>query len=526
MAISVLGYLASRPGEVLSRDEIEEAIWKGRVVGYDSLTGLMFKLRKALGDDAREAQIIETIPKRGYRLVVAPAPVLPAETARPRDGLPGSGVFRGRPLVAVIAIAAVIAILGAAYGVFAPMLTRSDAPIEAPARRALVVLPFDRIGASDPHSYLAAGLTDDLTTALAMNGQLLVISRDSAFLYAGRDVSREQIAAQLNVDHLLQGSVRSDGETVRINVRLVEAASGRNVWAETFQGGPDDVFGFEEAIVHAVTGELADPHMPAGPQRELVVRTSSARAYKAFQLGRQLFHLYLNKAANMRARGLFEEALSQDPDFAMARAMLAWTYVFDTVNGWTDDRETALATAEREANRAISTDPDIPLAYFITGLVFRERGEFVKAMVEAEKAIALDPNYANAHVFLATLLYYAGRPVESIERLKTAMRLNPHHPFNYFFHLGQAYFVLRQYDEAIEALKAGLESNPASERLHVWLAASYANAGQQDDAAWEVEQVLSLNPGFSLRAIADAFPFKEEKDEANFMAGLRKAGFS
>jgi tetratricopeptide (TPR) repeat protein len=168
------------------------------------------------------------------------------------------------------------------------------------------------------------------------------------------------------------------------------------------------------------------------------------------------------------------------------------------MNGWSDDRSASLKTAQQIAQRAIAIDPRVPLSYFVTGLVFREQKEYVKALVEAEKAISYEPNYANAHVLLATLLYYAGRPEESVERLRKAMRLNPHHPFNYTFHLGQAYYTLRRYEVAVATFQKGIASNPESERLHVWLAASLAQAGRLEDAAWEVDQILVLNPEFNL----------------------------
>ena len=166
----------------------------------------------------------------------------------------------------------------------------------------------------------------------------------------------------------------------------------------------------------------------------------------------------------------------------------------------------------------------MPTAYFVRGLVHRERGEYVKALVEAEKAIELDPNYANAHILLATLLYYAGRPEEGLKRVKQAIQLNPHHPYNYPFHLGQAYFVLHLYDEAEAAFKQGLASNPASERLHIWLAATYAQSGNIEEAQWELQEVLTANPSFRLDRLERAFPFSDPADLEHFMEGLHKAG--
>ena len=160
------------------------------------------------------------------------------------------------------------------------------------------------------------------------------------------------------------------------------------------------------------------------------------------------------------------------------------------------------------------------------GLVLREQKKYDKALVEAEKAIAIDPNYANAHVLVATLLYYAGKPREGLERMKLAIRLNPHHPHNYPFHVGQAYFVLKQYDEAIDAFNRGLQSRPRSQRLRLWLAAAYAQSGNIEDAQWEIEQILLLNPEFSYEKLIDIFPFKNPADLAHFLQGIQMAGLT
>lgn len=168
---------------------------------------------------------------------------------------------------------------------------------------------------------------------------------------------------------------------------------------------------------------------------------------------------------NAKAREFFNRTVAQEPEFALAWAMLAWTHAFDAMNGWSRDREHSLARALEIAEAAITLEPALPLAYFVRGLVYRERREYVKALVEAERAIAYDANYSNAHVLLATLLYYAGRPEEGLRRIKKAMRLNPQHPFNYSFHLGQAFYILRRHGEAITAFKRGIASNPSSERL-------------------------------------------------------------
>jgi tetratricopeptide (TPR) repeat protein len=164
-------------------------------------------------------------------------------------------------------------------------------------------------------------------------------------------------------------------------------------------------------------------------------------------------------------RDLFEASIRYDPAFAMAHAMLAWTHVLDVMNGWSDDRQASLQQALDLATRALTLDEQLPLAYWVRGLTYRETGDYVKALVEAEQAIEYKPSYANAHVLLASLLYFAGRPEEGLKRILKAIEINPHHPFNYTFPLGQAYFTLHRYRDAIAALRKALESNPGSERI-------------------------------------------------------------
>ncbi len=567
-AIAVLTYLAARPGQVVTREEVESTVWEGRTVGYDSLTGTMFKLRKALGDDTKSPRLIETISKRGYRLLAEPQPMpepfddlsTPAEspgaeplpqanapvgpemaTSPPREQEPEaapaankverSALLRlvqerlampGKALVGLLVVLAVV--LGAGLLLRATPQRAVVTATPPTAKISIVVLPFKLLGEAAKGDYLADGLTDDLTTALAMRSDLLVISREAAFVYKGQEVSDTDLGSRLDVRYVLRGTIHRDGTSVRINARLIDAANGKHVWAEQL-----DSVELKDNIARRIVNSLIEHIAPRGLyaiDAPGLPTTRSAEAYDAFLAGRQHFYAYLNKSENEKARALFERALHYDRDFALAHAMLAWTHVFEAMNGWSEDRAFSLQKALATAQKAISINKDIPMTYFVTGMAYREQGEYIKALAEAQKAIALDPNYANGHVLVASLLYYTGRPEESIVPLRKAMRLNPHYPFNFNFHLGQAYFVLRKYDDAIKAFQAGIAKNPSAERLHVWLAASLAHAGRIEDAKWEAEQVLAQNPNFSLAAVAKVFPFKNKADADHFLEGLRKAGFA
>jgi len=523
--MEVLEYLACRPGQVVSREELEAAVWRSRVVGYDAVTNAIIKLRKAFKDDPRHPQIIETLSKRGYRLV-APVGQLEerTETAnhdRARAQTRNRRIRVGAATTLVVLVAAVGALFWQS-----PWKTTVGTGGDQARLKSIAVLPFGNLSGDRDQDYFADGLTDDLITGLAKNPDLLVIARDSAFVYKDQPLDVRQVAERLNVRFVLHGSVRWVGRRVRINAQLIEAASGAHLWAESYDGEMGAVLNMQDKITQNIISALA-VKVGGGERQDLgTPLTHSAEAYDHFLRGRQHFYLYLNRAENKKARELFHKAIQSDPSFAMAYAMLAWTHVFDAMNGWSDKPEQSLRDANDLAAKAISLQKTLPVAYFVAGLAYRERGEYVKALVEAEKAIQYDPNYATAHVLLATLLYYAGRPQEGLERIQKSIQLNPHHPYNYSFHLGQAYYILQRYGEAIEAFKSGIESNPTSERLHVWLAAAYAQSGDIEEAKWEATQVLTLNPGFSRVRIQKAFPFKNPADREHFLDGLRKAGLA
>jgi len=517
-AMEVLAYLAERPGEVVSREELEAAVWAPAVVGYDAVTTTMLKLRKAFGDDPKNPRIIETVSKRGYRLI---APVAVGEGPVTAIATPGES-FIAR-IASWRGAALTLLLLGATATTlwFTPWHGRVRD--DSTRRVSIAVLPFSNVGADPEQAYFADGITDDLITDLTKISGLFVISRDSVFLYKDEPVDAATIAEKLGVRYLLHGTVRRVGDHVRINVQLTDAGTDNQLWAERYDGNMGNIFELQDRIRQQIVSSLAVTLTDAERQHLARRDTDNLAAYDAFLRGEERFYRYA-RATNREARALFQKAIGLDPEFARAYAMLGWTHAFDFMNGWSDTPKRSLALGEQFASQAIELNAALPVAYFVRGLVHRERGDYVKAMVEAQNAVRLDPSYANGHVLYATLLYYAGRPGQGLEEMQRAIALNPHHPHNYPFHLGQAYFVLKRYPEAIAAFREGLASNPLSERLHVWAAAAYAQSGDIDQARWELDQARLQNPDVSLDRFRQAFPFKDPADLENFLEGLRKAG--
>jgi len=388
----------------------------------------------------------------------------------------------------------------------------------------IAVLPLTNMSDDPEQEYFADGMAEDLITDLSKIPGLLVISRTSSFAYKGKSEDIRGIAKALNARYVVEGSARRANNKIRINLQLIDAKTGHHVWAERYDNTEEELFALQDLItaqlVKALDSQLETVDLAAVSNRTAI----DLKAYDVFLQGSGIFQRF-SKDDTFLARGYFEEAIELDPEFARAYAMLAWTYVFEYTNGWATSPQTTLQQGLDIANKSISHDNGSPVAHFVRGLVHRERKEFEAALNDAKRSIELEPSYANGYVLTATLLYYAGEPEEGLIMLDIASRLNPLHPSNYPFHRGQALFILKRYEEAIEAFKFGLNQNPSSQRLHVWLAATYAQIGLLDDAEWEASEILNVDPDFSPAHLESIFPFQNPEDLKIFNTALNRAGF-
>ena len=523
----LLSCLIDNAGTPVSREALMEKVWPGTVVGDEALTNAINKLRKAFGDDRQNPHVIETIPKAGYRLIAHVEPTGPSVSHSEEVPENRPWLKNAIPVVLIVTLLVLVYALWITPGQDAARRTLLDDQISFSTKPSIAVLPFDNLSNDPEQEYFSDGVTDDIITRLAKYTELMVITRDSSFFYRDTKTDLKTIAEKLNVANILRGSIRRTGEQLIINAQLLNAVDGTHIWAEQYNYSAADLFKIENKISKSVMAALLNKPQNDQALRPLTMPTIHEHAHDYLLLGRYHFYKFASKEENIKARNLFLEAAKLDPEYALAYALTGWTYIFEVMNGWSDDRPAALIKAVQLASRAIELQPELPLSYYVRGLSYREQGgQYVKALGEAEIALKYDPNNANAKVLLASLLYYAGRPVVGLESIKQAMKINPHHPYNYHFHLGQAYFVLRQYDAAIDAFQQGLASNPAAERLRVWLAAAYAQSGDIDSANWEAEQVLSSNPDFSVVRMEESFHFKDPSELRHFTDGLRLAGFN
>ncbi len=515
-AMQVLLYLSEHAGRVVPRAELEARLWPGRIVTEDAVTNAIAKLRKALGDDARHPRVIETVPKRGYRLI---AEVAPLPEALGRSGRGGSdSAYRPRPGVAswALALLSLLLVLGAGWW----WLARTGPP---PAKPAVAVLPFANLGPSPEQDYFANGITADLITDLSKLSGLLVIAPNSVFAYRDAEAGPGEISAELAVDYLVTGSVQRSGERLRVNVRLIEAPVEHALWGERYDVDIQQLFEVQDRIAAAVVSALEVELAPGERERLARRSTASIAAYDHYLKGFEE-HGRRSKEQNRSAKWEFERAIALDPGFARAYAGLAMVHSREAIDGWTETPADSLEEAAALAEQAARLDPGLPQVHFVAGQVGLFQRRHLAAIEAAETAIAIDPNYADAYALSAWILSYAGRPDQAMARLQQAMRLNPRPPASYLEVLGEIQFVQGRYGESAATFQRVLSINPEYDRARMWLAAALAHAGDTEGAEWEAAELQVARPDFSLGRLAYAFPFKDARKLEWLAHGLRKAG--
>ena len=522
----VLLYLTERAGRVVSRAELEEQLWPGRVVTEDSVTKAIAKLRRVFGDDAHDPKVIETIPKSGYRLIAnveRPIETEPPSTSDSDSGTHKSLRHRTPIWKWIVGIGAAVLLIAIPIQTLIRIGPGSPPSIPKPDRPAVAVIPFENLGRMPDDNFFADGVTADLITDLSKLKGLLVIAPRTTFTYRDGGGEPAEISSELGVDYLVTGTVQRLQQVLRINVNLIEARSGRALWGERYVGELDRVFPMQDRITVEVAAALEVDLAPADQERLASRATTSIAAYDAYLRGFEA-HGRRSEAQNLLARQYFEEAVALDPEFARAYAGLALTYSREAIDGWTPEPARSLELAAHQAHKAAELDPSLPQVHFVIGQVRLFQRSHYEAVAAAERAIDVDPNYADAFALLAWTLNYAGRPTKAMSALNMAMRLNPRPPASYLEILGEIYFVQGRYQDAASMFQQVLDVNPAYLRARLWNAAALARAGAGDLASWEVDEALIASPHLTKARLAFAFPFKDPRTEELALHALLSAG--
>lgn len=525
-AIELLVFLARRKGDVVSREELLTALWPGVIVGDNALTQVVAKLRKALGDTAREPTYIEAISKRGYRLIASVEQPDRVADRRQPAGPADSGRSR-LPMWLGIAAGAltVMAILVAAWLVQRPSdndpsseQAKSQTPLQAATLPTVIVRPFEAIGA-DAEKLIARGLTADLVNDLSRVSGLWVVSAseaDVATLRAGDHASNASAGR-----YALGGTLQSDGKTMRLQVRLSDFDAGRQLWSHRFEREVRDLFAVQDELVRSILEQL--PIKVSQAERASLAQryTRNVDAYELFLRGQAAVQAR-RRAQNELARELYWKAIALDPAFSRAYAGLAMTYALAYQLGWED--EVALGRALEFAGTAEQMNPGMPEAHWVLGFVETQRRRHAEAIGHLQHALRLSPSYADAYALMGGIRTYTGQPAEAVALLRTALRLNRDAGSLYFLLLGRALFFIDEYEQSRVNLEQALSRNPENVEVRVYLLAVLDRLGDRDGAAWQASEIRNIEPNFSASRWLATYPMTDRRQKERLAQALEPFG--
>jgi TolB-like protein/DNA-binding winged helix-turn-helix (wHTH) protein/Tfp pilus assembly protein PilF len=539
----VLAVLLEKPGDVVSREQLRNRLWPRDTFGdFDhGLNNAVMRLREVLGDSSDSPCFIETLPRRGYRFI-APVEELgaaareaherevsnghPAKTARPPEEIvpprltsPGGvsgNYWLALPRILILSLAlllGVIVLTGITAHYRNGVIASKD---KAKTPTSLVVLPLENLSGDKEQDFFADGMTDDLIANLAKIRSLRVISRSTAMAYKGARKPLSEIARELNVDAVVEGTVLRSGDRVRITAELVQVSTDRHLWADTYESQIGDVLALQNRVSSAIVDEIRINLTPEEKERLAKNPAVSPQAYENYLKGRY----YWNKRSDeglTKAISYFEEATREDPQYALAYAGLADAYaiigakIFGTMPA-----SAAAPKAKAAALQALQLDTTLAEAHTSLATIrFNYDWDWPAAASGFKRAIELNPNYATAYQRYSLYLMAMGQTRESFEQINRARTLDPL-SISINFSLGWRYYLARQYNKAVEQLNNTLEMDPSYELPHLVLGQVYAQRHDFDHAIPELQRAAALahNTPLMISALANAYAISGRKVEA------------
>ncbi len=481
-SFAVLRCLAERPGALVTKDELSAAVWNGVAVTDDSLVQCVRDIRRALRDD--DQTLLKTVPRRGYRLDPPPEDaVQPAQRPTARRLIPIG--------VAGLAVALLV-ILAAGIGI------RPRPDVAHPP--AIAVLPFDDMSSAGDLTYLGRGVAEDLISMLARSPDVLVIARNSSFAYADRPVDVRRIGEELGVDYVLEGSVRREGDRLRIVAQLNDAKTREHVWAERYdRAGPDPAALLDEVtgqIIGALAGEMGE--VKRDQYRRAWGKDSADLAeYDYFLRGLDVYMEAEDEADYDRAIAIFQEGLAKFPDSALIKTKLAWTHWSMAWDFVSRDLNADFGEADRLVTEVLAGDnlsPEVRrIAYWLNAMVLMRRGAFDEAVAEAERAVAMAPYDARMLRYLTDVLVAAGQYDKAFDWLAIAEPREPGREQRYHWVRGNLYRLKGRYEDALRELSQGR----LSPYFRLVRAMTYIHLGRQAEAEADVAAVEREDPGWT-----------------------------
>jgi len=392
-----------------------------------------------------------------------------------------------------------------------------------PDKPSIAVLPFDNLSGDPSQDYFSDGLTEEIIAALSKIDRIFVIARNSTFTYKGKPVKVKQVAEDLGVRYVLEGSVRKSGDRLRITAQLIDALNGHHLWAERYDRELKDIFALQDDLTMKIMSAL-QVKLTDGEQALLYAKgTDKIEAFLKCLQGREYIYRFNREGIDL-ARPLLEEAIALDPNYAAPYRWLGGSHMLDVILGDSKNPKESLMTAIKLAQKAISLDASFAPAYCLLARLYAYIGQYDKSVEEAQRAVAIDPNSADVYDYLGFVLLQADRAEEAVPLIKKGIRLNPIPPKNYLYHLALAYGATDQYTEAISILKEVLHQDSNDFLAHLFLTLYYIRSGQEDEAHAEAAEVLRINPQFRVEKLRTMSAGKNKDKIERNIVDLRKAG--
>ena len=395
--------------------------------------------------------------------------------------------------------------------------------LELPDKPSIAVLPFDNMSGDPSQEYFSNGLTERIINGLCKVSNLFVIARNSSFAYKGKAISIKQIAHELGVRYILEGSVQKAGDRVRITAQLIDSTTDYHVWSENYDRDLTDIFALQDEITLNLMYAM-QIKLTSGEQARLWEGdTKNIQAFDKQMRGFEYFH-NLNEKDNNQARHFFNEAINIDCTSAMPYAMLGFTHIIDLLFGWKKSPLQSFEEAEKNVVKALTLNDSLDIAHLLLGWIYLLKRNHEEAIIECERAVELNPNGAEVHAQLALMYIFSDETDMAIKLLKRAFRLNPIPPPHYYDFLAMAHLNNGQYEKAIQLSKKSLRDNPDQFGIYFTLTASYSALNRIEEAHNTVEEILRIHPNFSLEYYTKTLPYKNQETLDKYIEALRKAG--
>ena len=403
----------------------------------------------------------------------------------------------------------------------APAPAAGEAELALPDKPSIAVLPFNNLSGDAEQEYFADGITEDIITELSRISGMLVIARNSTFVFKKQAVDVKEVGRRLGVRHVLEGSVRKAGNRVRITAQLIDASTGGHCWGERFDRDLEDIFAVQDEVTQHIVSELKVKLTPAERTGRAPRGKVNPEAYDYMMRARACVMLFSLEMAN-EARGLLQRALQIDPGYATAYALLALLHATEYVNGWTQAPD-HVAQGMAFARKALELDPEDAVAHQAMAVLSLWQKDYGPAERAARRATELAPSYSGGFISVGQVLDFTGRHEAAIEAFEQALRLDPGNDL--LLHLiGRAQLGLGRHTEAEQSFKRRLIRNPRSDMTRAYLASLYGATGRVEEARRLWNELLEINPKFSVERLRGVLPFKDPAWFENFAGGLRQAG--